>query len=53
MTGTVLQDGPEMARVVLELAQNVANGRNVFANTAQYNIDAGVNKIRVPYAIVE
>ena len=53
MTGTVLQDGAAMARVVLELAQNVANGRQVFANTAQYNVDPGVNKIRVPYAIVE
>ena len=53
MTGTVLQDGVAMARVVLELAQNVANGRHVFDNTARYNIDPGVNKIRVPYAIVE
>ena len=53
MTGTVLQDGVAMARVVLELAQNVANGRHVFADTARHNIDSGVNKIRIPYAIVE
>ena len=53
MTGTILQDGPGMARIMLELAQNIANGRQLMANTTQYNIDAGVNKIRVPYAIVE
>ena len=53
MTSTVLQDAVAMGRVILELAQNVANGRQVFANTASYNVDRGVNKIRVPYAIVE
>ena len=53
MTGTVLQDAVGMAKTILALAQNVAGGQDVFANTAQYNIDQGVKKIRVPYAIVE
>ena len=52
MTGTVLQDAVGMATTIMALAQNVANGEDVFANTASYNIDPGVQKIRVPYAIV-
>jgi len=52
MTGTVLQDAVGMAKTILALAQNVANGQDVFANTSSYNVDQGVNKIRVPYAIV-
>jgi methyl-galactoside transport system substrate-binding protein len=51
MTGSVLQDAVGMATTILALAQNVANGQDVFANTARYNVDAGVHKIRVPYAI--
>ena len=53
MTGTVLQDAVGMAKTVFALANNVANGQNVFANTSSYNVDKGVNKIRVPYAIVQ
>ena len=51
MTGTVKQDQDGMARTVLALVQNVAKGQDVFANTSQYNVDKGVNKIRVPYSI--
>ena len=51
MTGSVLQDAVGMANTILALAGNVANGQDVFANTSQYNVDSGVNKIRVPYAI--
>jgi methyl-galactoside transport system substrate-binding protein len=53
MTGTVLQDAAGMAKTIIALAQNVANGQDVFANTSQYNVDKGVKKIRVPYAIVQ
>jgi len=53
MTGTVLQDAEGMAKTILALAQNVAGGQDVFANTSQYNVDKGVKKIRVPYAIVK
>ena len=53
MTGTVLQDAVGMAKTIIALAQNVANNQDVFANTSGYNVDAGVHKIRVPYAIVD
>jgi methyl-galactoside transport system substrate-binding protein len=53
MPGTVLQDAVGVAKTILALAQNVVNGQDVFANTSGYNVDAGVHKIRVPYAIVQ
>ena len=52
MTGTILQDGPAMAEGILLLAQNIAHGEDLMANTEDFNIDEGVNKIRIPYAIV-
>jgi methyl-galactoside transport system substrate-binding protein len=52
MTGTILQDGPAMAGCIVALAQNVATGADLFANTDSYNVDEGVKKIRIPYAIV-
>jgi methyl-galactoside transport system substrate-binding protein len=52
MTGTILQDGTAMAACILALAQNIANGNALMTNTASYNMDAGVAKIRIPYAIV-
>jgi len=53
MTGTILQSATGMAETIVALARNIANGQHVFANTARFNVDEGVNKIRVPYAIVE
>ena len=52
MTGTILQDGPAMGSAIIALAMNVAAGESVTANTGSYNMDAGVAKIRIPYAIV-
>lgn len=52
MTGTILQDGAAMGRCILGLAQNIANGDDLLANTSNYNMDAGVSKIRIAYAIV-
>jgi methyl-galactoside transport system substrate-binding protein len=52
MTGTILQDGPEMARVITMLLNNVAAGNDLMAGTSGMNIDSGVAKIRIPYAIV-
>lgn len=52
MTGTILQDGPAMADCIVALAQNIATGADLFANTDSYNVDEGVKKIRIPYAIV-
>jgi len=53
MTGTILQDGEEMGYVILTLVNNVHIGDHVFANTRHYNVDPGVDKIRVPYAIID
>ena len=53
MTGTVLQDGPAMGACILALANNVANGEDVFANTSGYNVDSSCNKIRIAYQIVK
>jgi methyl-galactoside transport system substrate-binding protein len=52
MTGTILQDGPAMARVIIMLAENIAAGSDLMAGTSGMNIDPGVAKIRIPYAIV-
>ena len=53
MTGTILQDGAVMADTILVLINNVHSGNHVFANTGHYNIDPGVDKIRVPFVIVD
>lgn len=53
MTGTVLQDAQGMAECIVLLATNVANGELPMSNTGDFtNIDEGVAKIRIPYAIV-
>ncbi len=49
MTGSILQSATGMAQTITALAKNVANGEDVFANTADFNVDETVNKIRVPY----
>ena len=51
MTATILQDGVAMSRAVLELTQNVADGNDLLHDTARFNMDAGVAKIRIPHAI--
>jgi len=52
MTGTVLQDAEGMAKCIVELAQNIANGDDLKANLSKYNVDATAAKVRVPYRIV-
>lgn len=52
MTGTILQDGPAMAACIVGLAKNILDGQELFANTGSFNIDEGVSKIRIAYAIV-
>jgi methyl-galactoside transport system substrate-binding protein len=53
MTGTVLQDGPAMAGCIVDLAVNIAAGNALSEGTEDMNIDEGVFKIRIPYAIVK
>jgi len=52
MTGTILQDGPAMAGCIVELTRNIAAGNDLLSNIGNYNMDEGVNKIRIAYAIV-
>ena len=52
MTSTVLQDAEGMAATILFLANNIAEGEELFSNTEGFNIDEGTRKIRVPYDIV-
>ena len=49
MTGTAKQDGPLMAKTIVELAKNVADGEALMANTDEYDIKEGVAKILLPY----
>jgi len=53
MTGTILQDGAEMARTIAFLAGNVAGGQPMMTNAGHFNVDAGAAKIRVPHAIFD
>ena len=50
MTGTIKQDAEGMASTILNLVSSVKDGGNLMDNTSSFNVDEGVNKIRVPYA---
>ncbi len=52
MTGTVLQDGEKMASTIMTLVSNIQTGAAIMDNTADFNVDEGVAKIRVPYSKV-
>jgi len=52
MTATVMQDAAGMAECIVELINNVAYGQDVKDTLGLHNVDSGVAKIRVPYAIV-
>ncbi len=51
MTGTIKQDAVGMASGIVFLATNIANGAELMAETGSFNVDEGVAKIRIPYAI--
>jgi len=51
MTGSVLQDAVGMAKTIVFLAGNVAKGNSLLTDIDQFNMDRGVAKIRVPYAL--
>ena len=53
MTGTVKQDGDKMAETIVTLVGNVSSGAKLMDNTADFNVDEGVAKIRVPYAKID
>ena len=50
MTGTIKQDAEGMDSTILNLVSSVKDGGNLMDNTASFNVDEGVAKIRVPYA---
>ena len=52
MTGTIKQDAEGMASTILNLVSSVKDGGNLMDNTASFNVDEGVAKIRVPYAMI-
>lgn len=51
MSGTIKQDATEMAELIEELAENVIIDKTALLDDMEgYNIDAGVNKIRISYS---
>ena len=52
MTGTVKQDAEGMANTIMTLINNIGGGAALMDNTDSYNVDEGVAKIRVPYAMI-
>ncbi|MDO4565104.1 MAG: galactose ABC transporter substrate-binding protein [Clostridia bacterium] len=51
MTGTIMQDAVGMANTIATLVGNIQGGLDLMANTDSYNVDTGVDKIRVPYGV--
>jgi methyl-galactoside transport system substrate-binding protein len=51
MTGTIKQDAKGMADGIIYLAKNIGAGKELMADTTSFNVDEGVAKIRIPYAI--
>ena len=51
MIGTIKQDADGMAECIASLTTNIANGKDLMADTDSYNKDAtSTNKIYIPYA---
>ena len=51
MTGTIKQDAEGMANGIAYLTKNVAEGKDLMADTSDFNISEKVaNKIYIPYA---
>ena len=51
MTGTIKQDAEGMANGIAHLTKNVAEGKDLMADTSVFNISEKVaNKIYIPYA---
>jgi methyl-galactoside transport system substrate-binding protein len=53
MTGTVLQDPIGMANAIVYFADNIRQGRPLNAGIERHNVDRGIAKVRIPYAIIE
>jgi len=51
MVGTIKQDNVAMAKGILFFMNNVKNGKDLMADSGDYNVDKDVDKVRIPYAI--
>lgn len=51
MTGTVTQDGGEMAECIKTAVGNALDGRGLTERMDRYSVDEGVNKVRIHYGI--
>ena len=52
MTATVMQDADDMAKCIVELINNVVDGRGIKDNLGSYIVDRDAAKIRVPDQII-
>jgi len=50
MTGTIKQDAEGMAKAITHLLNNISNNKDIMENTGSFQVDKGVNKIRIPYS---
>ena len=51
MTGTIKQDAEGMAKGILDCVKNSIAGKAIFEGLDEENIDEGVAKLRIPYAV--
>ncbi len=51
MTGSIMQDHMGMAEGIYHLVNNIKGGGELFSNMESFNLDEGVDKVRIPYAI--
>ena len=51
MTGTIKQDGEAMAKAIEKSVENGLNSKALFDGMTNYNIDEGVSKLRIAYAV--
>ena len=51
MAGTIKQDAEGMAEAIKDIAENVLEGDPMLDDMDDYNVDAGVAKVRIAYAV--
>ena len=51
MTGTIKQDAEGMAKAICDSVKNGLDGKAIFDGMSDSNVDSGVAKLRIPYAV--
>ena len=51
MAGTIKQDAEGMAEAIQKCAKNAMDGKGLLDGMSDYNIDSGVDKVRIAYAV--